>query len=282
MNRVTAAAAMLLLAMPAGAQSRRAARRTEPDRLGMTCTQVLKLTSTAWVEKYVAAKSHGATGAAKGAAPNGAATSESPADVVRAITAYGQCYDARTNRLAAILGRKGAGPLMGARGDFREFESSLDKFEVIAMANAQPPANDVKRAYAALYEKQFRYAFYQSYEPAPPKAAASEPSSKKPATTHPKLEPGESSSLKSSAADSADPADQKAEDDAVAQFTKTKNRFGQLLEALPEDKSRQVHEAFGSILGAYELSQDTRRDVYLYAIFLLEPDSAKPYAPPPF
>ncbi|HTV57240.1 MAG TPA: hypothetical protein VMJ93_00045 [Verrucomicrobiae bacterium] len=276
MNRVTAAAAMLLLAMPAGAQSRKAAHRTEPDRLGMTCAQVLKFTSTEWVEKYVAAKSHGAAGAANGAAP-----SESPADVIRGVSAYAQCYDARTSRLASVLGRKGAGPLMGARGDFREFEDSLEKFEVIALANAQPPASDVKKAYAALYEKQFRYAFYQSYEPVPAKAAPSEPPSKKPAA-HPKLEPGESSSLKPGE-DSAGPAaDEKSDDNSVAQFTKTKNRFGQLLEALPEDKSRQVHEAFGNILGAYELSQDTRRDVYLYAIFLLEPDSTKPFAPPPF
>jgi hypothetical protein len=63
---------------------------------------------------------------------------------------------------------------------------------------------------------------------------------------------------------------------------KAKNRFGQLLERLPEDKATDVHEEFGKLLGAYEVSQQTRLDVYLYAIFLLEPESAKPFAPPPF
>lgn len=276
MKWTTAASAILLLAMPGRAQSRKTAHRTEPDRLGMTCTQVLQFTSSEWVAKY-AAKSHPGAESSNGAAP-----SEASGDVIRAITAYGQCYEARTNRLAAVLGRKGTGPLMGARGDFHDFENSLEQFEAIALANAQPPANDTKKAYAALYEKQFRYAFYQSYEPAAVKPAPSEPSTKKPASARPPLKPGESSSLKSGAADSAGPDDQKSDDNSVAQFTKTKNRFGQLLEALPEDKSRQVHEAFGNILGAYEMSQDTRRDVYLYAIFLLEPDSAKPFAPPPF
>ena len=283
---ITAAAALLLLATSGLAQSKKAARGTDSDRLGMTCTQILKLTSTEWVEKFVAAKSGGAQEAAPAAEPP-----EARAETIRAVSVYGKCYDARTNRLEAALGRAGKGPLMGARGDFGDFEKALEDFQNVALQDSQPPANDVKTAYAALYEKQFRYAFYSSYEPATQKATPSGPPAKKPAVTKSaasaaspaqKAETGESSSLRKPGADAEGPDDQEAASDTADEFTKIKNRFGQLLEALPEDKAHEVHEAFGTILGAYEISEETRREVYLYAIFLLEPESAKPYAPPPF
>ena len=53
---------------------------------------------------------------------------------VRAITVYGKCYDARTNQLAASLGKAGRGPLMGATGNFREFQKALDDFTAKALA----------------------------------------------------------------------------------------------------------------------------------------------------
>lgn len=298
-QRKTAAliAALLLAAGPSLAQSKRTRARADTDRLGMACAQILKLTSTEWVAKYTAAKSSKSAGA--GQATQGPGEAAPPEVTIRAINTYGKCYDARTERLATLLGRAGKGPLMGARGDFGDFEKALDAFEVVALRDSQPPAAGVKKAYAALYEKRFRYVFYQGYTEAGRKAAAEEAaaatapatgnagapgsaSKRAAAATAPKAETEESSSLKPAVPNTHVSAGHGTADDAVAEFTKTKNRFGQLLEALPEDHARVVHEAFGEILGAYEVSQDTRRDLYLYAIFLLELPSAKPFAPPPF
>jgi len=298
-------AALVLAAASTQAQSKSRRERTDTDRLGMTCTQILKLSSTDWVAKFVARKSgEVSAGAQENAAtqPAVARTAVPPDITIRAISTYGKCYDARTERLAAALGRSGKGPLMGARGDFGDFENALREFETVALQDSQPPADSVKKAYAALYEKQFRYAFYQSYTEEGRKAAAAEAAAEsaaaaartKPNTAGsaaktaapapaPKPAPSESSSLKPGAGEAADsPNDRGTPEDAVAQFTKTKNRFGQLLEALPPDHAHEVHSSFGTVLGSYEVSQDTRRDLYLYAIFLLEPASAKPFAPPPF
>src|ERR1700756_4367501 len=76
------------------------------DRLGLTCAQVLQMSSSDWIKKFTAANN---------------ATSKS---TIRAITAYGKCYDARTGRLASALAKSGKGPLMGARGNFGDFERS--------------------------------------------------------------------------------------------------------------------------------------------------------------
>jgi hypothetical protein len=281
---------MLLLISPAApGQTKRKTREADSDQLGMSCTQMLKMTSTDWVAKFTTAK------AAKGqeAPPAAAPASPDPQLTIRAIAAYGKCYDARTNRLAAVLGREGKGPLMGARGDFGEFEKSLKDFEAATLDNVQPPASEVKKSYAALYEKQFRYAFYLSYTPAPQaapttasSASRSSSSAARSATSSSSAGPGESSSVRSDGEKPPSAAEEvggdTAADDTAEQFTKAKNKFGQLLEALPEDNARAVHAALGNLLGAYEVGQETRLDVYLYAIFLLEPDGAKPFAPAPF
>ena len=104
-----------------------------------------RFTSADWIKKFTAAKD-----------------ATSPA-TIQAITAYGQCYDARTTRLAAALGKSGKGPLMGARGNFRDFEKALNDFSAKALAATDPPADELKKAYAVLYEKQFRYSFYWNY-----------------------------------------------------------------------------------------------------------------------
>ena len=64
--------------------------------------------------------------------------------------------------------------------------------------------------------------------------------------------------------------------------TEAKNHFGELLDALPEDKEHQLHAAFGDIVGRSQMSEATRLEIYRYAIFLLEPPSATPFSPPPF
>ncbi len=233
-------------------------RATAPDRdqLGMTCAQILAITSADWVAQFNAK--------AKDAAPAQQRT-------LRAIAVYGKCYDARTDRLAASLAKSGAGPLMGARGNLRDLQQALDAFTAKALAASDPPADAIKTANAQLYEKQFRYEFYQSYEKSPvakPASAAPAPATGTSSTSPPAL-PSSSASA-NSAPDAANPV------------TQAKNHFGELLDALPEDKEHQLHAAFGDIVGRSQMTEATRLEIYRYAIFLLEPPSATPFAPPPF
>jgi len=241
------------------------------DQLGMTCAQILAMSSSDWVAQF-----------------NQKSSDPSPDQdkTVRAIAAYGKCYDARTDRLAAALGRKGTGPLMGARGDFRDFEQTLQNFTAKALAVNDPPANAVKSAYAALYEKQFRYDFYEAFEnrvakPAVTKAVTAKSSAAKPAgaksptaaTPNDTAAPKAETASASNAPQAAPPPDP---------MTAAKNRFGELLDALADDKMHALHSAFGDIVSRGEMSEETRLAVYRYAIFLLEPANAEPFSPPPF
>lgn len=190
----------------------------------MTCAQILQMSSVDWVAKFTV--------------KNG------PDAAARAIAAYGKCYDARTDSLAATIAKKGAGPQKKARTDFLEFETAVKAFTTKALADVQPSPDAAKAAYVSLYEKQFRYDFYRSYQEKDP---------------NPQLTPEEND-----------------------QFGKAKNRFGELLGLLPEDKSHEVHEAFGDIVGPHPVSLPTKLVLYRYAIFILEPPAEKPFAPPPF
>jgi len=196
------------------------------DRLGLSCGQILQMSSADWVARFN--KENGAT----------SETTE------RATAAYGKCYDARTDAVAASLVRKGAAPPKSVRANFAGFEGALKQFVLKAMAEAQPAPNATKAVYIVLYEKQFRYQFYRSYAEKNP---------------NPALTPDESE-----------------------QYSKAKNRFGELLGLLPEDKAHEVHEAFGEIVGTHEVSMPMKLALYRYAIFILEPPSQKPFAPPPF
>ena len=53
---------------------------------------------------------------------------------------------------------------MGALGIFRDFQKALDDFTAKALAAANKQPGTQEAAYAALYEKQFRYEFYQRYD----------------------------------------------------------------------------------------------------------------------
>jgi hypothetical protein len=205
----------------------------------------------------------------------------SPAGTRAAITAYGKCYDARTSRLAASLGKSGKGPLMGARGNFNNFEKAVQDFTTKALADSESPAEANKAAYASLYEKQFRYQFYESYVSGTKKAASLSTSSGGDSQKNSDARKKEAPVADSSAASGSSSASQNP-DDAVASFSKAKNRFGELLGALPGDKAHEIHAAFGKILSAGGSSEETRFAVYRYAIFLLEPPEAKPFSPPPF
>ncbi len=281
--KLSLVAAMTLLASPvmfgqAKTAKSRAPAPVDRDQLGMTCTQILAMSSTDWVAEF----NEKASGA------------ESSQDkTVRAIGVYGKCYEARTDRLAALAGKKGTGPLMGARGNFRDFEQTLQNFSAKALAMNDPPADAVKTAYAALYEKQFPYEFYKSADnTAPQPSGAKRPGSAKPqpaaagapaaaskgaapaaqaqahAMTAP--DPGPTQAAPPTAPDDADP------------MTLAKNHFGELLDGLAEDQMHELHSAFGDVMSRGEMSEATRLAVYRYAIYLLEPATAEPFSPPPF
>lgn len=194
---------------------------------GPACTEVLERPSTDWVAEYTSDHS------------------TSPNDTIAAINTYAKCYDARSNRLAASLGKAGKGPLMGANGNFRDFQAALKDFSAKALADTNPPADPVRTAYAALYALQFRYEFLESY------------------------------SRKKDAQSGALTPDQ---DDEMA---KAKNRFGELLGLLKMDQFHEVHSAFSKVLDS-QISDVTKLEVYRYGIFLLARPGEKPFSPPPF
>lgn len=221
----------LLLAdgSPAQAQHARARRAASPaaaDRLGLTCSQILAMTSADWLAKFKKEND------------------SAPGTTARATGVYGRCYDGRTEHLAAELARKRAAPPKQARANFLGFEDAVSAFTKTAVADAQPAPDAAKVAYIGLYEKQFRYEFYREYADK---------------TLNASLTPEQS-----------------------VQFTKAKNRFGELIGLLPNDKAHQVHAAFGEIVGLHPVSMPMKLALYRYAIFILEPPSGKPFAPPPF
>jgi hypothetical protein len=221
--------ALTLVFLSCAAPSANPAQKQSPtaDHLGPTCTQILQISSTDWIKKFNAAKDATEPG------------------TIQAISTYGKCYDARTTRLAASLEKSGKGPLMGARGNFGDFERALNDFTAKALAATDPPADAQKKAYAALYAKQFRYDFYREYE--------------QKNFNPPPFTPEESDA-----------------------FTKAKNHFGELLGLLPEEKMHELHRSFGEIFAAGGVPDATKLAVYRYAIFLLEPPAQTPYFPPPF
>ena len=249
-----------LLILPAGVVCSQSAPKpkVEADRLGLTCAQILKMSSAEWIADFNE-KAH-------------VASADGGAGAVRAAAAYGACYDARTDGLAASLARSGKGPSKSARRDFAEFEAALKEFADKALADAQPAANAQKRVLAGLYEKQFRYEFYQGYEPK--KASAADAAKKLP----PRAAPAATAKKSPVASDDADDA----ASSNVDEMTKAKNRFGELLGALPDEKLHELHAAFGSVVGLHELDNATRLGVYRYAIFLLEPSGGESSYAAPF
>jgi len=191
------------------------------------CAGVLQKSSSDWIAQYTAEHS------------------TSPDDTVAAINTYAKCYDARTSRLAASLGKSGKGPLMGANGNFRDFQAALKDFSTKALADTIPPADPVRTAYASLYALQFRYEFLQSYTAKKDAAAGT------------------------------------LTDDQQTEMAKAKNRFGELLGLLKMDQFHEVHSAFSKVLES-QINDVTKLEVYRYAIFILARPGEKPFAPPPF
>lgn len=206
-------------------------KASDPDRLGQTCAQILKMSSSDWTSYSVDKM--------------GQATSNQPAPVLRAIAVYGECYEERTNQLAASLRKNGKGPLMGANGNFRDFQKALDDFTAKALAATHKEPGAQSTVYAELYEKLFRYQFYQSYAQ---KGFLSRP-----------LTPEESDEL-----------------------AKGKNHFGEVLGLLPDETLHPVHGAFRQIFDAAPVSDLTKLELYRFAILVLAPQKDKPFSPPPF
>lgn len=167
-----------------------------------------------------------------------------PGATSRALVIYGRCYDERTEQLGFALRRKHSAPPKNAAAGFTGFENAVKNFTQTAIADAQPPPDEAKLACISLYGKQFRYEFYREYEDK---------------TLNASLTPEQSD-----------------------RFTKAKNRFGELIGLLPNDKAHQVHAAFGEIVGLHHLSMPMKLALYRYAIFILEPPSGKPFSSPPF
>jgi len=233
MKLISAFTLSLLLASASFAQAKPAQTKAggDADRLGLTCAQILQMTSTAWVADF----------AEKAGTPSNTAAPVA----VRAITAYGKCYEARTNQLAATLGKSGRSPLMGALGNFRDFQKALDDFTTKALAVSDKQPGSQEAAYAALYGKQFRYEFYQRYE--------QRITGGRPLTS-----------------------------EEAAEYSKAKNRFGEFLGLLPEDKAHIIHSAFSQIFDGAPVGDVTKLELYRFAISVLESPKDKAFSPPPF
>jgi hypothetical protein len=302
-----AVAALLLLSCSAFAQQKAQPQHrpqnqvATADRLGMTCAQILAMSSTDWVAKF-------------------AGSDASAADVqLRGIRVYGRCFDERTDQLAAALARKGTGPKKIALTNLRDFQAGMDNFTAKTLADTEPPADPVKIAYAGLYEKKFRYEFYKAYEQKTVTPSASPANSKPvPARTSRPKEPDSNATpaaapdaksaelppapkqapltgvttkkaaiaapvprSSASAAPAKSPETESASKD-MDPFTKAKNHFGELLGLLPAEKMHEVHAAFGKLFSGNPVSEDLKVEVYGYAIFLLERSTDKPFAPSPF
>lgn len=238
-------------------QKKPAQQQASRDDVGMTCAQILAMPSADYVARITAIDDSNVDGQLRG------------------IKNYGRCYDQRTDRLAASVAKSSKAPGAGAREDFRDFQGAVKAFTTKALATA--PAGEVmapvKAAYADLYQKQFRFEFYEQFGPktAPvavkpaPVAAGSAPST---------------SPAKDSGSRAANPSKIMSND--TDQMTQAKNRFGELLGDLPDEKLHELHAAFGEVIGLHELNDEMRLSVYRYAIFLLEPSNGKNSYPPPF
>lgn len=235
-----------------------AQKKSNPQRvydgpLDLPCAKILAMPSSDYIAQIVAIDDYNVDGQLRG------------------IRRYGPCYNARTDALAASLARSGKGPGKAARADFAAFESALKDFTAKALAEDQPPFNSVKAEYAALYEKQFRYAFYQSYEQKPAKQPLRAEKDEKVASAAP-----------AAAATTTTPTQTPIATPITEPMTLAKNHFGELLAALPEEKRRGIHRAFGEIFEKGPVGEQWKLEVYRYAIFILESPKDKPFSPPPF
>jgi hypothetical protein len=246
------------------------ASRPDADRLGLSCAQILKMTPSDWIDYY--------------GKKTGPLAADRTHDILNANAAYGRCYDARTDALAASLAGSGKGPGKAARAEFASFEAALKEFETTALADTHPAGASGRKSYADLYEKQFRYEFFQEYQVKATKTANAPAPPAKPGASAPAATSGASAGARPGGASSSshDPsAEERTRSDADP-VTQAKNRFGKILEALPDDQMHEIHRAFSEVIGPYSISEPMRLAVYHYAIYILQPEGAAAAEPPPF
>jgi hypothetical protein len=219
---------------------------------------------------------------------------------LRGIRKYGSCYDARTDALAASLARSGKGPTKAVREEFASFQKDIQDFTEKALTNAaaqRPGANSSfepvpsgapKAAYASLYEKEFRYEFYEEYVAKAAKPVKPVTSTSKPTTTGAKSStnaaaagPTGASAVGANSSPHAATAEEQARSDADP-VTQAKNDFGKILEVLPDDQMHEIHRAFSEVIGRHNISEPMRLAVYRYAIYILQPVGTTPAEPPQF
>jgi len=248
----------------------------------MSCGQILAMSSTDYIAKTTAVNDPAQDGQLRGARK------------------YGSCYDARTDALAAWLARSGKGPTKAGREEFASFEKDIQDFTEKALANAGVPGTEAnasfepgpprasKAAYASLYEKEFRYEFYREYVAKTAKPVKAVASTAKPTPTTAGAKPASHAAGPSGAsatgADSslhAATAEEQARSDADP-VTQAKNKFGKILEVLPDDQMHEIHRAFSEVIGRHSISEPMRLAVYRYAIYILQPVATTPAEPPPF
>lgn len=192
----------------------------------MPCQEVLKMSSTDFVHKYT--KIHG----------------DNTIEITKAIYAYGNCYDQAQDEILDQLNKQGKGPLMGASGNFKDFETALNNFTKTASDLCTPDGTfkQVSHAYAMLYQKQFRHLFYLSY-----------------------LSKKSAAKVNARAIETA------------------KTKLDSLINHLAPQQASKIRTDFDAYYNAgVQVLGLPAQPVYEYAISLLESPADKPFSPPPF
>ena len=262
---------------------RHSAQADDANPEGMPCTRILALSSTDYIAKTTAIDD------------------SREDDQLRGIKKYGACYDMRTDALAATLARSGKGPAKAAREEFASLEKDIKDFTEKALVDVPSSHSDTnivaadlsrswRAPYAGLYQKAFRYEFYEEYaaktaKPAKATATPAQSALKKPGATAPASQAASSASTAADAGAEGAPHEATAEERARSDadpVTQAKNKFGKILEAMPEDRVHAIHSAFSEVIGVHSMSEGMRLLVYRYAIYLLQSGGAKDAEPPLF
>ncbi len=111
------------------------------------CDIVLSQNSSDWVRTYV--KTYG----------------DNTLEQVKAIYQYGVCYDQKLAAVKQKLNAQNQSPLMGANGNFHDFEAARIAMveKALSVCGIDGSFKRIMRANADLYGKQFQYYFYQQY-----------------------------------------------------------------------------------------------------------------------
>jgi len=161
-----------------------------------------------------------------------------------ALAHYGECYDAKTDALAARLA--GANPETNRRGErcLPALEAALDGFTEYALGAAltQGTYSRTATAWAALYAKQFRRLAYEASSPQPaPSDVAAEP-----------------------------------------RLAAARSRLEELLAPAPTRLRADLAERFATFREAAKGCSIDPARVYEFAIYALQSPADPAFAPPPF